>query len=144
MTTLVASTRNYFAELWRAWNNFWFSPTDPATLALIRLLAGFKIQNSDRHLGWYPLFALSQAGLRRANTQKDLYQIARDPYPSVHGRAWPVHLPPTDLIRGHPEKHDLRLPDGSCWGGRPHGIGVPMFGRRRRKQEGRPPCSLNA
>ena len=40
MTTLVASTRNYFAELWRAWNNFWFTPTDPATLALIRLLAG--------------------------------------------------------------------------------------------------------
>ena len=40
MTTLVASTRNYFTELWRAWNNFWFTPTDPATLALIRLLAG--------------------------------------------------------------------------------------------------------
>ena len=41
MTTLVASTRNYFAELWRAWNNFWFTPTDPATLALsVLLLAG--------------------------------------------------------------------------------------------------------
>ena len=40
MRTLVASTRNYFAEMWQAWNNFWFTPTDPATLALIRLLAG--------------------------------------------------------------------------------------------------------
>lgn len=50
MTTLVASTRNYFAELWRAWNNFWFTPTDPATLALIRLLAGGMMLYT--HLIW--------------------------------------------------------------------------------------------
>jgi hypothetical protein len=32
--------RNYFGELWDAWNRFWFAPADPATLSLIRLLAG--------------------------------------------------------------------------------------------------------
>ena len=38
--TAVGAVRNYFSELWQAWNQFWFSPTDPATLSLIRVLAG--------------------------------------------------------------------------------------------------------
>lgn len=36
--------RAYFAELgrtgWQQWNRFWFTPADPATLGLVRLLAG--------------------------------------------------------------------------------------------------------
>ena len=35
---------DYFRELFGAtrdgWNRFWFTPTDPATLGLIRILAG--------------------------------------------------------------------------------------------------------
>ena len=38
----------------------------------------------------------------------------------------------------------LKVSRTKCWGGRPHGIGVPIFGRCRRKQEGRPPWSLSA
>ncbi len=37
---VVANIRGYFGELWGAWNRFWFEPTDPATLAFIRVLAG--------------------------------------------------------------------------------------------------------
>ena len=37
---VVGNVRGYFGELWQAWNRFWFTPADPATLALIRLLAG--------------------------------------------------------------------------------------------------------
>jgi len=40
----MTSLRDYFLELWNAtatgWNRFWFSPSDPATLGLIRILAG--------------------------------------------------------------------------------------------------------
>jgi uncharacterized membrane protein YphA (DoxX/SURF4 family) len=37
---VAANVRGYFGELWQAWNRFWFAPADPATLSLIRLLAG--------------------------------------------------------------------------------------------------------
>ena len=40
----------YLAELWLAWNRFWFEPTDPATLSLIRLLAGSLLFYT--HLVW--------------------------------------------------------------------------------------------
>ena len=40
MRSLLADVRRYFAELWEAWNGFWFTPADPATLSLIRVLAG--------------------------------------------------------------------------------------------------------
>jgi hypothetical protein len=40
MRQTLANIRGYFSELWRAWNGFWFTPTDPATLSFIRLLAG--------------------------------------------------------------------------------------------------------
>jgi len=40
MTDVIANIRGYFAELWQGWNRFWFTPADPATLSLIRLLAG--------------------------------------------------------------------------------------------------------
>jgi hypothetical protein len=44
----------YFRELgrsgWEGWNRFWFSPTDPATLGLIRILAGAMLFYT--HLVW--------------------------------------------------------------------------------------------
>jgi hypothetical protein len=36
----IAAVRHYFGDLWAAWNKFWFTPTDPATLSLLRLLNG--------------------------------------------------------------------------------------------------------
>lgn len=46
----LGALRNYFRELWEAWNRFWFTPADPATLALIRLLTGGMLFYT--HLIW--------------------------------------------------------------------------------------------
>jgi hypothetical protein len=46
----VAGVRHYFRELWQAWNRFWFTPVDPATLSFIRLLAGGMLFYT--HLIW--------------------------------------------------------------------------------------------
>lgn len=32
--------RGYMGDVWEAWNGFWFTPTSPATLSVIRVLAG--------------------------------------------------------------------------------------------------------
>jgi hypothetical protein len=42
--------RGYLADAWRAWNEFWFSPTDPATLSMVRVLAGMMLFYT--HLVW--------------------------------------------------------------------------------------------
>ena len=47
---MIAATRNYFAELWEAWNQFWFTPTSPSTLSAIRVLAGAMLLYT--HLVW--------------------------------------------------------------------------------------------
>ncbi|MDZ4658978.1 MAG: HTTM domain-containing protein [Bythopirellula sp.] len=47
---IFADTRGYFAEMWQAWNKFWFQSVDPATLCLIRLLAGTLLFYT--HLVW--------------------------------------------------------------------------------------------
>ena len=47
---IVSESRGYFAETWQAWNRFWFTPTDPATLSLLRLLAGSLLFYT--HLVW--------------------------------------------------------------------------------------------
>jgi hypothetical protein len=50
MRQTLANIRGYFGELWRAWNQFWFDPADPATLSFIRLLAGGLLLYT--HLIW--------------------------------------------------------------------------------------------
>ena len=40
MRAIFVSGRNYCQEVYQEWNAFWFTPIDPATLSLIRLLAG--------------------------------------------------------------------------------------------------------
>ena len=40
MRAVIGEIMGYFRELWQAWNRFWFQPADPATLSLIRVLAG--------------------------------------------------------------------------------------------------------
>ncbi len=47
---VFAETRGYISETWQAWNRFWFQPVDPATLCLLRLLAGTLIFYT--HLVW--------------------------------------------------------------------------------------------
>jgi len=50
MTGTLASGRDYCKDLYRAWNAFWFTPTDPATLSLLRVLAGANLFYT--HLIW--------------------------------------------------------------------------------------------
>jgi hypothetical protein len=47
---MIAATRDYFAEVWDAWNEFWFAPTSPTTLSAIRVLAGAMLLYT--HLVW--------------------------------------------------------------------------------------------
>jgi Vitamin K-dependent gamma-carboxylase len=42
--------RGYVTDAWAAWNQFWFAPADPATLSMIRVLAGLMLFYT--HLVW--------------------------------------------------------------------------------------------
>lgn len=48
--TLIGGVRGYFRGAWRAWNDSWFSPRDPATLSLLRILVGSMLLYT--HLVW--------------------------------------------------------------------------------------------
>lgn len=50
MMGLFSELRSYLSEAWLAWNRFWFSPSDPATLSLIRVLTGAMLLYT--HLVW--------------------------------------------------------------------------------------------
>ena len=50
MNKLASSIRDWAAEVIGAWDRFWFTPTDPATLGLIRILAGAMLFYT--HLVW--------------------------------------------------------------------------------------------
>ncbi|MDH3716828.1 MAG: HTTM domain-containing protein [Planctomycetota bacterium] len=50
MSVLVRATADWLRTLVAAWNNFWFTPSDPATLSLIRILAGLMLLYT--HLVW--------------------------------------------------------------------------------------------
>lgn len=63
---VFSATRDYVGEAWQAWNRFWFTPTDPAVLSLIRLFAGamlfythlvwsFDLQSFIGQEGWLPV-----------------------------------------------------------------------------------------
>ena len=42
--------RGYIADAWEAWNEFWFTPTNPSTLSAIRVFAGAMLFYT--HLVW--------------------------------------------------------------------------------------------
>jgi hypothetical protein len=46
----TAAIKNWFAEIAAGWNRFWFEPSDPATLGLIRICAGAMLFYT--HLVW--------------------------------------------------------------------------------------------
>ena len=43
MSAATVSEAGFFSRLVRNWNNFWFRPSDPSTLGLMRILAGIGI-----------------------------------------------------------------------------------------------------
>ena len=50
MRAVVGDARNFVVDAWTAWNKFWFTPSDPATLSLLRLLVGAMLFYT--HLVW--------------------------------------------------------------------------------------------
>ena len=50
MNAAAASVRDWSREAWDAWNHFWFTPAQPHTLALIRILGGGMLFYT--HLAW--------------------------------------------------------------------------------------------
>ncbi|MCI0332664.1 MAG: HTTM domain-containing protein [Planctomycetes bacterium] len=69
---MIAATRNYMAEVWEAWNEFWFTPISPSTLSAIRVLAGamllythlvwsFDLNAFFGHNGWLPAEMMQEA-----------------------------------------------------------------------------------
>jgi len=63
---MFTAIRNYVIDVWGAWNDFWFSPTNPATLSAIRVFTGamlfythlvwsFDLQGFFGRDGWLPM-----------------------------------------------------------------------------------------
>lgn len=50
MNAPAVSVKTWWHDSWTAWNRFWFTPTQPHTLALIRILAGGMLFYT--HLVW--------------------------------------------------------------------------------------------
>lgn len=50
MSTVRAGVTAYWTDVWQAWNQFWFTPTAPATLSAIRFFAGAMLFYT--HLVW--------------------------------------------------------------------------------------------
>jgi hypothetical protein len=76
---MIAATRNYAAEVWEAWNEFWFSPTSPSTLSAIRVLAGMMLLYT--HLVWsFDLEAFfGPNGWLPAQLVEEVHQAGNDP-----------------------------------------------------------------
>jgi hypothetical protein len=47
---MIGFVRNYLSDVWESWNEFWFTPTSPATYSEIRVLAGALLLYT--HLVW--------------------------------------------------------------------------------------------
>ncbi|MBI2477130.1 MAG: hypothetical protein HYV60_00255 [Planctomycetia bacterium] len=50
MSSLLTAGKSWCAEIIAGWNRFWFTPSDPHTLALLRILAGAMLLYT--HLVW--------------------------------------------------------------------------------------------
>jgi hypothetical protein len=76
---MIAVTRNYAAEVWEAWNEFWFRPVSPSTLSAIRVLAGTMLLYT--HLVWsLDLNAFfGPNGWLPAELMHDVHQAGNDP-----------------------------------------------------------------
>ena len=76
---MIAATRSYLAEIWEAWDGFWFTPTSPSTLSAIRVLAGAMLLYT--HLVWsFDLDAFFGAsGWLPPQLMHDVHEAGNDP-----------------------------------------------------------------
>jgi uncharacterized membrane protein YphA (DoxX/SURF4 family) len=71
--------RGYLSDAWGAWDNFWFAPTDPATLSAIRFFGGAMLFYT--HLVWsFDLTGFfGQKGWLPVKLMHDVHQYANGP-----------------------------------------------------------------
>jgi len=76
---MIAATRSYLADVWEAWNEFWFTPMSPSTLSAIRVLAGAMLLYT--HLIWsFDLNAFfGPDGFLPAQLMHDAHLATNDP-----------------------------------------------------------------
>lgn len=97
MRNTLAAIRGYFADVWYAWNQFWFTPVDPATLSLIRLLAGslllythfiwsFDLTGFIGPDGYTPITFLKSIGQREWSVWSLFFWI------KANGLLWTMHI----------------------------------------------------
>ena len=76
---MIAAVRDYFAELWDAWDGFWFTPSSPSTLSAIRVLAGAMLLYT--HLVWSLGLVdfFGQNGWLPQDLMKEVHAMGSDP-----------------------------------------------------------------
>jgi hypothetical protein len=102
MSQLGSGIATYWRDVWGAWDRFWFTPTDPATLSAIRLFAGAMLLYT--HLvwsfdlsaffgpdGWLPL-ELYLADKFDANGNMAVYHFSLFNYITSNWLLWLVHI----------------------------------------------------
>ena len=95
--SVFGGIRNYTSDVWEAWNEFWFTPTNPSTLSAIRVFAGAMLFYT--HLVWS--FDLTdffgQNGWLPSQLMHDVHQYVQRRRSTVPARAldW-------TLLRSHP------------------------------------------
>lgn len=77
LSRLVSLTSEWFAELWRGWDRFWFTPAAPQTLGLLRILSGSMLLYT--HLIW-SLNLMAFLGPQSWVSKEVIHQIYRDSY----------------------------------------------------------------
>jgi hypothetical protein len=80
---MISAVRGYITDAWSAWNEFWFTPTNPATLSMIRVLAGMMLFYT--HLVWsFDLSAFfGQSGWLPTQLMHDLHQYTNNGQPRL-------------------------------------------------------------
>ena len=120
-----SGVRGYVADVWDAWNDFWFSPTSPSTLSAIRVLAGamlFYTHPSGRSTwrllrpeGWLPPELMQQ--VHQSMNGPDRPAAARLELLRLHPLAdRAVDRPPSGAGGVLPADGRAVQPhDGACW-----------------------------
>jgi hypothetical protein len=100
--TLRSGIATYWRDAWGAWDRFWFTPTDPATLSAIRLFAGamlfythlvwsFDLSAFFGPNGWLPL-ELYQADKFDSQGNMVVYHLSLLPWIGSTWLLWVLHI----------------------------------------------------
>jgi hypothetical protein len=98
---MISAVRGYITDAWSAWNEFWFTPTNPATLSMIRVLAGMMLFYT--HLVWsFDLSAFfGNNGWLPTQLMHDLHQYTNNGQPRLIWSYFDYIQSPTILWTAH-------------------------------------------